>query len=111
MLAAALAGAPALAKKGSDDGAKSRSSLAATGAVPEAEGECRVNFGSGKSRFEVRVENLAENAEHVLSVNDSALGDLHDRQEGPREAALLVAAEGLARSCRCRATRAAGRWR
>jgi hypothetical protein len=66
---AAGAASPAAAKKGSDDSAKSRSSLAATGAVPGAEGECRVQFGSGSSRFEVRVENLAGGAEHVLSAD------------------------------------------
>jgi hypothetical protein len=68
LLAAALASGPALAKKGGD-AAKARSSLAATGVVPGAEGECRVNFGGGKSRFEVRVENLAANAAHGLAVN------------------------------------------
>ena len=69
LAAVALAGAPAAAKKGSDDGAKSTSLLAATGVVPGAEGQCRIKFGGSKSRFEVRVANLAANAEHVLEVN------------------------------------------
>src|SRR5512139_3165599 len=66
---AAGATSPAAAKQGSDDSAKARSSLAATGAVPGAEGECRVAFKSGSSRFEVRVESLAAGAEHVLSAD------------------------------------------
>jgi len=69
LAAVSLAGAPAAAKKGSDDGAKATSGLPATGVVPGAEGECRVKFGGSKSRFEVRVANLAANAEHVLEVN------------------------------------------
>lgn len=66
---AALAGVPAAAKEGSDDGAKASSPLAATGAATSGEGECRVKFGGRRSRFEVRVRDLAANAEHVLEVD------------------------------------------
>ena len=37
--------------------------------MPGAEGQCRIKFGGSKSRFEVRVANLAANTEHVLEVN------------------------------------------
>jgi hypothetical protein len=71
-LAVAAGAAPAAAKKGSDDSAKARSSLAATGAVSGAEGECRVQFGGGRSRFEVRVDGLLADAEHVLTADGLA---------------------------------------
>ena len=72
LAAATLAGAPAAAKKGSDDGAKASSDLAETGVVPGAEGHCRIKFGGSKSRFEVRVEDLVANTEHVLEVDGLA---------------------------------------
>jgi hypothetical protein len=70
IVAVTLAGVPAHAKRGSDD-AKARSSLAATAAAPGAEGECRLKFGGSGARFEVRVGDLAANAEHDLLVNDA----------------------------------------
>jgi len=68
LAAVSLAGAPALARRGADDSARARSFLSPTGALPGAEGECRLSFGSGRSRFEVRVANLGANAEHVVAV-------------------------------------------
>jgi hypothetical protein len=65
---AALAGAPASARKGGDS-SKSRSLLEDSGGSG-ARGECRVRFGSGRSKFEVRVRDLAPETEHQLRVDD-----------------------------------------
>jgi hypothetical protein len=80
LVAVALAGTPALAKRGGD-AARALSALAATGALPGAEGECRVVFGA-KSRFEVRVANLAADAEHVLAVDDQPWATFRTDKKG-----------------------------
>jgi hypothetical protein len=82
LVAASVAGAPALARRGADDSARARSLLSATGAVPGAGGECRLSFGSGRSRFEVRVEGLGANAEHVIEVGSQPWASFQTDKKG-----------------------------
>jgi hypothetical protein len=77
---AALAGAPASARKGGDS-SKSRSFLEDNGGSG-AQGECRVRFGSGRSQFEVRVRDLAPESEHQLRVDDLPWASFRSDRKG-----------------------------